>query len=293
MFESIINRQLLAWVERRILTKTSGLLPESGVLAQMAGMNPLIGLLNDLENSLMPETWYEDSLEYIPERPVEPTAPKKRRYAKGSQLAEIEEIQYQRALNYFKSARLLWEKEDAYWLTALPDFPNRLAKLQEFRRWQEDRRCIEAARIQVITWENRLKESYKMSGWEFFPPGAGLEYSLEWVKIFLNRKFPETRFDLERIATLISFNPQVLHFGSGDFNGYIAFVFSNGKVALENPVVGNALYLFHNDWVDLSQKPKEILMKMMKEGDGRIMRYFHADGGNLSTWLDVRLRGLA
>lgn len=293
IFDSIINRHLLAWVERRILAMPSGILPESGVLAQMAGMKPLISLLNELENSLMPEAWFEDCLESIPERPAEPAAPKKRRYAKGSQLAEIEDIQYQRALKHFQSAHLSWETEDSCWFHAEPDFLKRIAKFQEFRLWKKDRQCIEDARIRVISWERRLKESYKMSAWEFFPPGAGLEYTFEWVKIYLNRRFPETRFDLERISTLIDFHPQVLHFGSGDFNGYIAFVFPNGRVALESPVVGNALYLFHSDWIDLSRKPKEILIKMMKEGDRRIMRYFHADGGNLRTWLDVRLRGLA
>jgi hypothetical protein len=32
---------------------------------------------------------------------------------------------------------------------------------------------------------------------------------------------------------------------------------------------------------------------MMKDGDQRMARYFHADGGDLRGWLDVRLRGLA
>lgn len=155
-------------------------------------------------------------------------------------------------------------------------------------------RGIQTARENVNLWESRLKAATGSGEWDFLPPGPGMGYSIEWVKIRLHQRFPTAAFDFERIVTLLAFQPEVLHFGSGDFNnGYIAFVFSSGRVALESPVVGNALYLFHRDWLDLSLKPKGTLRKMMKDGDQRMARYFHSDGGNLRTWLEVHLRGLA
>lgn len=293
-FDSIVSRQLLAWVERRILGIRVGMLPESGVLAQMAGVAPLRGLLNELENGLKPESCFDDRLAQLPSRPQAPEKPRFRHYPNGTLAAELEERQYTKEQARYEKAHHRWQIEDKAWLENQPDFPRRIAKFKEFKIWEKDRKSILEARDKVVTWENFLKVSSTNSGWEFFPPGPGLEYTFDWVKIRLNQRFPEARFDFERIASLISFQPEVLHFGSGDFNdGYIAFVFPNGRVALESPVVGNALYLFHSDWIDLSRKPKLELRDMMKHGDRRVARYFHADGGNLKAWLDLRLRGLA
>lgn len=293
-FDSIVSRQLLAWVERRALGMQTGVLPESGVISKMAGVVPLLGLLDGFERGMKPEDWFSDRLSDTPPRPQEPEIPKCRRYPKGSLAAELEERMHQQdILRYWKRIER-WKEEERWWLDNLQDFPRRVAKAAEYRRWQSDMRVIQTARKKVTLWESRLNEATKSGEWDFLPPGPGMEYSIEWVKIRLHQRFSATAFDFERIATLLSFQPEVLHFRSGDFNnGYIAFVFTNGRVALESPIVGNALYLFHRDWLDLSLKPKGVLRRMMKDGDGRMTRYFHSDGGNLRTWLDVHLRGLA
>ena len=220
--------------------------------------------------------------------------PRCRRYPKGSLAAELEERLHQQNIIRHWNRLEHWKEEERDWLDNLQDFPRRIAKAAEYRRWQIDMRGIQNAREKVTLWESRLKEATGAGEWDFLPPGPGMEYSIEWVKIRLNQRFSATAFDFERIATLLSFQPEVLHFGSGDFNnGYIAFVFPSGRVALESPIVGNALYLFHRDWLDLSLKPKGVLRRMMKDGDGRMTRYFHSEGGNLKTWLDVNLSGLA
>lgn len=115
-FDSIVSRQLLAWVERRALGIRTGILPESGVLAQMAGVVPLLGLLDRLERGLKPESWFADRLADAPPRPQEPEEPRCRRYPKGSLAAELEERQHQKDIVRYWRKCELWKEEERYWL---------------------------------------------------------------------------------------------------------------------------------------------------------------------------------
>ena len=292
-FDSTISRQLLAWVERRMLKQATGILPESGILAQMAGLPPLYGLLDELERLMKPESWFVDRLQYEPDRPEEPVRPKKLRFSGGSQLAEIEDRQHRTAMERYRLDHWLWTKDDGEWQENQREFPRRIAKYGEFKEWARDRQRIEKARDKLKAWNERLEQCATQIGWEFFPPGPGMEYTLVWLRARLQKRFPEVRFDFGRIATLLDFRPQMLHFRSGDFDrGYIAFVFDNGIAALESPVIGNALYLFYQDWLELAQKPKRVLLDMSKEGDWRIARYFHSKDRDLAGWVGAKLRGL-
>ncbi|HTV39858.1 MAG TPA: hypothetical protein VMF08_04740 [Candidatus Sulfotelmatobacter sp.] len=83
-------------------------------------------------------------------------------------------------------------------------------------------------------------------------------------------------YDFERLKFSYDFKPNEIYLGKAAFEGYVVFCFAvNGRVVLECPRKGNAIYLMTLDsWKPLSQKSKtELLHSHRRE----VRRVIHSD----------------
>lgn len=83
--------------------------------------------------------------------------------------------------------------------------------------------------------------------------------------------FPKLTFQEERLRFAYSLNPARIFIGSGEFDGYLAFLFREGAPALlECPMNGNAAYIFREDWRTLSRCSKTDLLRNHASEVGRV-----------------------
>jgi hypothetical protein len=96
-----------------------------------------------------------------------------------------------------------------------------------------------------------------------------------------NRRSKDTAFDSSRLQLLLDFKPCHIYTGLDEFDGYLAFLFPgmNGAV-LENPLEGNAVYVFDDHWRELSKLTKS---ELFQEARRHFRRIVHA--GNWRTRL--------
>lgn len=111
--------------------------------------------------------------------------------------------------------------------------------------------------------------------WKLLPPGscdvAAISSCLRAVE---NRNGRNHGFDPSRLEFLLGLRPGQVFMGSGDFDGYLALCFARFSGAvLENPLEGNAIYIFGANWRDLSKLSKADLFR--KEGD-QFIRIIHS-----------------
>ena len=279
---------MAAWVENRYHGAKDGVLEFTGILARESGLKPLVTLLDDFEHALGPEEQFAGRLERMPEPPVPPRQPRPNPHpARGPVEAALEKARFEEAWAAYQRQNKEWMKVDRLWRDSEADFTRRVALHAAHQAWVEDREKIAAARAELERWKAILREAAGMpKEWQFFPPGL----SLVWlVKAMLRDRYPKDRFDFKRLTILNSLRPIALYlsvFDQGE--GYIAYVFPGGKVALENPRVNNALYFFHSDWVALSKLSKGELRWRM-DTDDRIERFEHREGRDLVTWMREKL----
>lgn len=97
--------------------------------------------------------------------------------------------------------------------------------------------------------------------WEIFPPG---EISNERIynSIPNNTNKPTLEEFVERMDAIKEANPIEFIQGRGQFKSYFGAKFSNGKVVFENIYWGNALYVVHDNWEEVSKQPRSELMKI-------------------------------
>ena len=99
----------------------------------------------------------------------------------------------------------------------------------------------------------------KRLAWELLPSG---EQPFPKLKEFLERKWRNTDGDrakviLDRQQTILGFAPDEIYEGIGGFSNYLAFVFaSKDLVILESVAIDNAIYVFGDDWRELSKLSK-------------------------------------
>ncbi len=112
--------------------------------------------------------------------------------------------------------------------------------------------------------------------WRFLPASeTGEERVLSALHDF-HRRRPEIRVDESRVRYAYSLKPEQIFVGEDEFDGYIAFVFARGvKVLLENPIEGNAAYIFGQDWRLLSKLSKSELLVHHRE---HLVRVIHSPG---------------
>lgn len=114
--------------------------------------------------------------------------------------------------------------------------------------------------------------------WRFLPPSeTGEERVLSALRDFCRRR-PELRVDESRLRYAYGLMPEQIFIGEDEFDGYFAFVFARGaKVLLENPIEGNAAYIFGQDWRFLSKLSKAELLVHHRE---HLIRVIHSPGWN-------------
>lgn len=109
------------------------------------------------------------------------------------------------------------------------------------------------------TQEDYIKTAFV--DWEIFPPGE-LTNARIYQSIPDNINKPTQEEFNERMDVIKKANPIEFIQGKGQFKSYFGAKFSNGKVAFENVYWGNALYVIHENWEEISKQPRCELMKL-------------------------------
>lgn len=117
-------------------------------------------------------------------------------------------------------------------------------------------------------------EKWERVDWEFLPPG---EIDEEFVKKNFGKKtHQEQKEILERYNFMQSLAPICMISGTNYFSKYFGAKFENEVVVLENTESGNAIYVFHQDWEELSKLSRSDLRKM---DSSKVTRIVH-----VSNW---------
>lgn len=112
--------------------------------------------------------------------------------------------------------------------------------------------------------------------WRILPPG---EYPFgrarQELTEFLQRLSDSERHLFEdRLRAVAAYNPDFMAIGLGGFRDYVVFGFLNRNVfILESPWLGNATYIFKNNWQDLSSLTK----KQILDGSLHEARLIHSN----------------
>jgi len=105
--------------------------------------------------------------------------------------------------------------------------------------------------------------------WRILPPGAfPFARAMEVLEGYLEQLSDTDRETATaRIRTITRHEPDFLAVGLGGFSDYIVFGFTRKRrFVFESPEVGNATYIFRNEWEEVSQLTKrEILQENLQE----------------------------
>ena len=117
------------------------------------------------------------------------------------------------------------------------------------------------------------------TNWQILPAG---EYPFERIKEQIKKEIQKSKisldqFDLKRLDFFESLSPDFRAIGTNEFRGYVIFGFKSKKIyILDNSRIGNAIYIFNNQWKNYSQKTKKELIDMINS-DQQIKRIVHND----------------
>lgn len=137
--------------------------------------------------------------------------------------------------------------------------------------------------------ESPLVKTTKSLNWTILPLGKR-----PWVE---QKKFLKPLLDLitdkrsipvlqSRLEDVNSLNPEFSAIGNQGFNGYVIFGFPEKNIyVLESAFYGNAIYIFNENWEDLSKKSKAEII----QGNLQIDRITHT--GERTNWLE-KIQGL-
>ena len=111
--------------------------------------------------------------------------------------------------------------------------------------------------------------------WQILPPGTVDEV----LKAMLQGKRPITKEQeivmRERITHMASLTPENYIVGSDEFVRYFGARFGDDFVAFENARYGNALYVMHENWAELSKKSR---VELLSGPQDEFERIEHRDG---------------
>ena len=97
--------------------------------------------------------------------------------------------------------------------------------------------------------------------WKLLGPG---ELTLERIIRYLDslrHGAKEVKVNTSRVSFVLDQKPDQVFVGLDEFDGYLAFIFEKaGKAVMENPHEGNAIYVFGQDWKQLSRLTKTEIM---------------------------------
>ena len=291
-FAAVVSWQLAAEAERRLSPGGEEFLAYTGSFRKFAGLPVISKLLSEIEGSLLPADYFHDRLEKLPPQPARPVAPNPPKTRLPGSMAEaIERARYEREQKDYQIALAKWREAEAVRKNRQPELVARVRKSAEYRVWCRILVGLENAKSLIEHWRKVLREAGTIGGdWIFLPPGPWLDYRECWLREWFARHHPKVEFDFERLVVLTAFQPMVMVHGSlGGAEGYTAYLFRSGKVALESPKIGHALYFFHRDWAGLSRRPKGELIRLIDAGDNRLARFIHSKEADLAAWLKRRL----
>lgn len=117
--------------------------------------------------------------------------------------------------------------------------------------------------ITSVNLESAKSLIVKRLNWRVLPPG---EFPFERAKKELAEYLEQVEENIRpvvqtRIRSVTKYKPDFVAVGVGGFREYVVFGFqSKGIYVLESPTLGNATYIFKNDWAEISAlSKKEIL----------------------------------
>jgi len=114
--------------------------------------------------------------------------------------------------------------------------------------------------------------------WKLLPPGeAGLDKIRRYVQNASSRQQKSrSGVDATRLEFLLSMSPSHVYAGLDEFDGYLAFLFLKfAGAVLENPIEGNAIYVFGENWRELSKFSKT---ELFRQPSHPFQRIIHTDG---------------
>lgn len=159
--------QFMAWWERSRLPLVRGVLPQSGVLSEMAGLEVLRKPPDFFSDHLEPESYFDDRLVAMPAAPKPLPRPRMRfRFPPDTLAGELER---RNAPEWDLKARAAYESRQREIEACERDartFPERLAKARRHRQWMKDRVRLDTARGLLASWEAKLAEAERLPGWE-------------------------------------------------------------------------------------------------------------------------------
>ncbi|YCH06357.1 hypothetical protein ACTAQJ_14670 [Arthrobacter sp. alpha11c] len=110
--------------------------------------------------------------------------------------------------------------------------------------------------------------------WELLPQGQDSEDVLN--RIVGNLKlanFPDVEAEAKKRNDVIwKLKPREVATGHGEFSRYVAYIFRDDLVVLENLTYGNALYVMFENWRDLSQRSR---LDLLSDSQAEYMRIVH------------------
>ncbi|MCH8799620.1 MAG: hypothetical protein IH963_01790 [Chloroflexi bacterium] len=125
--------------------------------------------------------------------------------------------------------------------------------------------------------EPLFRAPLKRLNWTVLPPGRRPweQLRLEVAPMIERAPLGNQPVILQRLETLNNYEPEFLAVGQAGFGGYVVFGFPAKDIfVLESIFVGNATYVFGEDWESLSQRTKaEILSGHLQQA-----RIIHRDG---------------
>jgi len=135
--------------------------------------------------------------------------------------------------------------------------------------------CLELfGDFEIVVGGEFNKTRYEKINWKFLPPG---EYPWQHIvsHVTKNNRRSERylKVVVDRQEFLLGKNPVKVYTGEGGFKEYVAYVFSDFAI-LDSVTLGNALYIFGQDWADLSKLTKAQIIS----GQLAIGRVVHTKG---------------
>jgi len=122
-----------------------------------------------------------------------------------------------------------------------------------------------------------LPVSSERLSWKLLPSGElNIEFLNQCVRNAADRLLKRLSFDIIRLEFLLNLRPTRIYTGVDEFDGYFAFLFSTLKGAvLENPIEGNAVYIFNENWKELSKLSKS---ELFRQEQHQFRRVVHTGG---------------
>lgn len=131
-------------------------------------------------------------------------------------------------------------------------------------------RIVRRLRSDIAHFNSYALNAQKLN-WKLLPTG---EKSFQKLKDYLQNssKLSSVEFDFERIDKIISLKANQIYYGIDEFEGYLVFYFEDIKKAvLDCPTKGNAIYIFGEDWKNLSRLSKSKLLNYYPNKTKRII----------------------